>query len=133
MTMVIVGASLAGAKTAQALREQGFDGEIILIGSETERPYERPPLSKQYLNGKYDREKIFVHESPSWYVENRVGLRLGRTAVTLDRHAHTVELDDGERIEYSKLLLATGASPRRLDVPGGDAENLRHFRTVGRQ
>ena len=129
-TMVIIGASLAGAKTAQALREDGWDGPIELVGSETDLPYERPPLSKGYLLGKEERDKVFVHESGTWYVENQVGLRLGRTAVAIDRERHTVRLDDGTDLGYGKLLLATGSSPRRLDVVGGDAKNLSYFRTL---
>ncbi|GAA1997676.1 NAD(P)/FAD-dependent oxidoreductase [Catenulispora subtropica] len=128
--MVIVGASLAGAKAAQALREDGWDGPIELIGSELDLPYERPPLSKGYLLGKEERDKVFVHESGAWYVENRVGLRLGRTAVAVDRERHVVRLDDGTEVEYGKLLLATGSSPKRLPVPGGDAPNLSLFRTL---
>ena len=129
-SMVIVGASLAGAKTAQALREDGWDGPIELVGAEHDLPYERPPLSKGLLLGKEERDKVFVHESGAWYVENRVGLRLGRTAVAIDRERHTVRLDDGTELPYGKLLLATGSSPRRLDVSGGDAQNLCYFRTL---
>ena len=129
-SMVIVGASLAGAKTAQALREDGWDGPIELVGAEHDLPYERPPLSKGYLQGKEERDKVFVHESGAWYVENQVGLRLGRTAVAVDRERHLVRLDDGTELPYGKLLLATGSSPRRLDVPGGDAKNLCYFRTI---
>jgi 3-phenylpropionate/trans-cinnamate dioxygenase ferredoxin reductase subunit len=128
--MVIIGASLAGAKAAQALREDGWDGPIELVGSEQDLPYERPPLSKGYLMGKEERDKVFCHESGAWYVENRVGLRLGRTAVALDRERHVVRLDDGEELPYGKLLLTTGASPRRLNIFGGDAKNLSYFRTL---
>jgi len=129
-TMVIVGASLAGAKTAQALREDGWDGPIELVGAEHDLPYERPALSKGFLQGKEERDKLFVHESGAWYVENQVGLRLGRTAVAVDRESHTVRLDDGTDLPYGKLLLATGSTPRRLDVSGGDAKNLCYFRTL---
>ncbi|NUR58967.1 MAG: FAD-dependent oxidoreductase [Catenulispora sp.] len=128
--MVIIGASLAGAKAAQALREDGWDGPIELIGTELDLPYERPPLSKGYLLGKEGRDKVFVHESGAWYVENRVGLRLGRTAVAIDRERHLVRLDDGTEVPYGKLLLATGSSPKRLPIPGGDAPNLSYFRTL---
>jgi 3-phenylpropionate/trans-cinnamate dioxygenase ferredoxin reductase subunit len=129
-SMVIVGASLAGAKTAQALREEGWDGPIELVGAELEPPYERPALSKGLLQGKEKRDKVFVHESDAWYAENRIGLRLGRTAVALDRERHVVRLDDGTDLPYGKLLLATGSSPRRLPVDGGDATNLCYFRTL---
>jgi 3-phenylpropionate/trans-cinnamate dioxygenase ferredoxin reductase subunit len=129
-SMVIVGASLAGAKTAQALREDGWDGPIELVGAEHDLPYERPPLSKGFLLGKEERDKVFVHESGAWYVENQVGLRLGRTAVAIDRERHVVRLDDGTDVPYGKLLLATGSAPRRLNVSGGDAKNLCYFRTL---
>src|SRR5260221_990684 len=129
MAMVVVGASLAGAKAAQALRAQGFDGEIVLIGSEDEFPYERPALSKDFLQGKSDREKVFVHPA-DWYAEHRVELRSGRTAVGIDRARHTVLLADGDSVMYSKLLLATGASPRRLPMPGGDAPSLAYLRPI---
>ena len=86
-THVIVGASLAGAKAAEALREAGFDGRLVLIGEEHERPYERPPLSKDYMLGKADRETIYVHP-PDWYAEHDVDLRLGVTVTSVDRAAH---------------------------------------------
>ncbi|TCM46841.1 NAD(P)/FAD-dependent oxidoreductase [Kribbella sp. VKM Ac-2568] len=129
-TYVIVGASLAGAKAAQALREQGFAGRIVLIGDESERPYERPALSKGYLLGKDERAKIYVHEE-SWYDEHQVELLLGRRATRLDRAAHEVELDTGERIGYAKLLLATGSSPRRLRLPGAELDGIHYLRRVG--
>lgn len=128
--MVIVGAGLAGAKTAQALREDGWNGPIELVGAEHDLPYERPPLSKDFLLGKEERDKVFVQESGGWYAENRVGLHLGRTAVAIDRERHTVRLDDGTDLPYGKLLLATGSTPRRLDVFGGDSANLWYFRTL---
>lgn len=113
---VIVGAGLAGGKAAQTLRDEGFDGEIVLLGAEPERPYERPPLSKGYLQGKSEREKIFVHE-PGWYAEHGVELHTEVTATRIDRDGHTVLLSDGSRQPYQKLLLATGATPRRLPGP----------------
>lgn len=115
-TFVIVGAGLAGGKAAQTLREEGFDGELVLIGAEPERPYERPPLSKQYLQGRSEREKIFVHPA-QWYADNAVDLRLGLRATRLDLGQHSVTLSDGSRQPYDKLLIATGATPRRLPGP----------------
>ncbi|WP_336204590.1 NAD(P)/FAD-dependent oxidoreductase [Nonomuraea sp. LPB2021202275-12-8] len=115
-TYVIVGAGLAGAKAAQTLREEGFDGDIALIGVEAERPYERPPLSKDYLQGRSERDKIFVHP-PGWYEDNGVDLRLGVRATRIDLDRHTVSLDNGTRQPYHKLLVATGATPRRLPGP----------------
>src|ERR1041384_6555389 len=112
-TFVIVGASLAGAKAAETLREEGFDGRLLLIGAEQERPYERPPLSKDYLRGEVGREKVYVHDE-NFYGEHDIERRLGCRAVKLDTDASELELDDGERVRYDRLLLTTGAEPRRL-------------------
>lgn len=109
---VIVGAGLGGAKAAQTLREEGYDGPLVLIGAEQERPYERPPLSKGYLLGTQEREAVYVHPQ-QWYSEHDVDLRLGATATALDTAARRVTLADGRRVEYSRLLLTTGSSPRR--------------------
>ncbi len=126
-TFVIAGASLAGAKAAETLREEGFDGEIVLLGSELERPYERPPLSKGYLLGNDSRDSIYVHAA-EWYAEHHVDLRQGVTVTAIDRGAATVATSgpagDGE-VSYDKLLLATGASPRRLTFTGSDADEVR--------
>ncbi|EWM19169.1 NAD(P)/FAD-dependent oxidoreductase [Kutzneria sp. 744] len=126
---VIIGAGLAGAKAAEALRDQEIDGRITLIGDETSRPYERPPLSKDYLQGKVERNTIFVHQ-PGWYAGHDVDLRLGTTVHAIDRDRHEVVLDGGERVRYDKLLIATGASPRRLPLPGANAEQVHYLRHV---
>jgi len=128
-TFVIVGASLAGAKAAETLRAEGFTGRIVLIGEETDRPYERPPLSKGYLLGKEPRDKAYVHD-PHWYATNDVDLVLGVQATTLDPRAHTVTLDDVEPLRYDKLLLATGSRVRHLDVPGIDNMGVRYLRRI---
>jgi 3-phenylpropionate/trans-cinnamate dioxygenase ferredoxin reductase component len=128
-THVIVGASLAGAKAAGTLREEGFDGRVVLVGAETVRPYERPPLSKDYLRGEVGREKVYVHDE-GFYAEHDIELRLGREAVRLDTSAGELELDDGERLRYDRLLLSTGSEPRRLAIPGGDLEGVMYLRTV---
>jgi 3-phenylpropionate/trans-cinnamate dioxygenase ferredoxin reductase subunit len=119
MTHVVVGAGLAGAKAVETLRGEGFSGPVTLIGSETERPYERPPLSKGLLLGTAERESAFVHP-PGWYAENDVDLRLGTTATGLDTGRKVVRLAGGEEVGYDRLLLATGATPRPLTVPGGE-------------
>jgi 3-phenylpropionate/trans-cinnamate dioxygenase ferredoxin reductase component len=129
-TYVIVGASLAGAKAAETLREEGFAGKVVLLGTETERPYERPPLSKGYLLGKDDKSVIYVHEE-NWYAGHDVELRLGVTATALDRAAKQVALDTGETVPYDRLLLATGSSPRRMRAPGGDLGGVLYLRTAG--
>ena len=128
-TRVIVGASLGGAKAAEAMRAAGFDGPITLIGAENETPYERPPLSKGYLQGKAERETIYVHSRP-WYNESEIDLRLGVTVTAIDRAAHEIQLADGSRVGYAKLLLTTGSSPRRLPIPGADADGVLYLRSV---
>jgi len=105
-------------------------GPVILLGTETERPYERPPLSKGYLLGKEDKSVIYVHEE-GWYAEHGVDLRLGVTVTAVDRAGRTVTTADGESIGYDQLLLATGASPRRLNIPGAGREGVLYLRTVG--
>jgi 3-phenylpropionate/trans-cinnamate dioxygenase ferredoxin reductase subunit len=126
---VIVGASLAGAKAAETLRDEGFDGPVVLIGEETERPYERPSLSKDYLLGKAERDAIYVH-LPTWYAEHDVDLRLDTRVTAVDPAAHEVTLADGSRIGYAKLLLTTGSSPRRLPVSGADGDGVLYLRRV---
>ena len=126
---VVVGAGLAGAKAAETLREEGFDGPVVLVGAEPEPPYERPPLSKQYLLGRADRDSAFVHDA-GWYAEHDVELRTGVRATRLDPAAHRLTLDTGEELGYARLLLATGASPRRLPVPGADLDGVRYLRTL---
>jgi 3-phenylpropionate/trans-cinnamate dioxygenase ferredoxin reductase subunit len=128
-TFVIVGASLAGAKAAETLREEGFDGRIVLIGAEPDRPYERPPLSKEYLRGEAGREKVYVH-GEGYYAAHDIDLQLGRSAVSLDPGAKEIELDDGERIEYDRLLLTTGARPNSLPVSGSDLDGVLVLRSV---
>jgi 3-phenylpropionate/trans-cinnamate dioxygenase ferredoxin reductase component len=127
---VIVGASLAGAKAAETLRQEGFDGQLVLIGDETERPYERPPLSKDYLIGKADRDTIYVHNQ-SWYAEHDVDLRLGTLVTGIDAADHEIMLADGSRVRYAKLLLTTGSSVRHLTVPGADLEGVLYLRRAG--
>ncbi|WP_119730157.1 NAD(P)/FAD-dependent oxidoreductase [Thermomonospora amylolytica] len=128
-TFVIVGAGLAGAKAAQTLREEGFTGRIQLVGAETERPYERPPLSKAYLTGAAERDTAYVHPA-AWYDEQDVELITGNAARSLDVAAHEVTLDGGERLRYDRLLLTTGASPRRLPVPGADLDGVHYLRRI---
>ncbi|WP_127499877.1 NAD(P)/FAD-dependent oxidoreductase [Actinoplanes solisilvae] len=127
MTYVVVGGGLAAAKAVEALRDEGFEGPVTLIASETDRPYERPPLSKGLLLGTEELESVFVH-SPQWYREHDVDLRLGTTATELDRSAKVVRLASGDEVPYERLLLATGSTPRRLPVPGGERALL--LRTI---
>ncbi|MGY1804535.1 NAD(P)/FAD-dependent oxidoreductase [Blastococcus sp. SYSU D00922] len=126
---VIVGGGLAGAKAAETLRAEGFDGPVVLVAGEPEVPYERPPLSKDHLLGKADRESARVHAA-DWYAEQRVDLRTGVRATSLDPARHRLGLETGEELRYAKLLLATGSSARRLPVPGADLDGVRYLRTL---
>lgn len=126
---VIVGAGEAGGSAAQVLREEGFDGQLVLVGAEDHLPYERPPLSKSYLTGEpYTSEGSL--QDQQWYDAHDIDLRLGRRAVSLDRSARVVVLDDEQRLHYDKLLVATGAMPRRLGVPGADLGGVHYLRTL---
>jgi len=129
-TFVIVGASLAGAKAAETLRTEGFDGRVVLIGEETERPYERPLLSKEYLRGEKPAAKLYVHDE-GFYADKDIELRSGTHVASLDPGAHQVTLQDGSRMAYSRLLLSTGASPRTLPLPGVDLPGVRYLRRRG--
>jgi 3-phenylpropionate/trans-cinnamate dioxygenase ferredoxin reductase subunit len=128
-TFVIVGASLAGARAAEALRTEGFEGQIVLIGHERHYPYERPPLSKGYLQGSEARDSIFVHEE-GWYAEHGVDLRLGVGVTAIDRELRQLTLSTGETVGYDKLLLTTGATPTLLPVPGAGANGVQYLRSV---
>ncbi len=129
---VIAGGGLAAAKAAETLRDEGFDGDIVLLAAEPERPYERPPLSKGYLLGNAARDSVYVHPA-GWYAGHGVDLREGVTVTAIDRGASVVATagpaGDGE-LSYDKLLLATGAAPRRLDFPGSDREEVLYLRTL---
>ncbi|GAB3948899.1 NAD(P)/FAD-dependent oxidoreductase [Streptomyces sparsus] len=128
-TFVIIGGGLAGAKAAETLRAEGFTGRVILIGDERDHPYERPPLSKGYLSGGEERDQVYLHE-PAWYAGAEIELHLGQPAVHIDREARAVRLGDGTVVPYDALLLATGAEPRRLEVPGTDLAGVHHLRRL---
>src|SRR5919108_2945321 len=127
-THLIVGAGHAGAKAAEALREEGFDGRIVLIGLEPEQPYERPPLSKDYLRGESPREKTRVHPA-GFYRDGEIELRTESTVERIDTDAREV-VADGERIGYDRLLLTTGAEPRRLSFPGSELDGIHYLRDL---
>ena len=125
---IIVGGGLAGAKAAETLREEGFEGPVTLIGDEPERPYERPPLSKEYLRGERD-EAPYVH-GEDFYAANDIELLTSTRVTAIEPAAHEVVLAGGRRLGSGKLLLATGAEPRRLDVPGADLDEIHYLRTL---
>lgn len=131
-THVIVGANLAGGRAAEGLRQAGFDGRVVLIGAEPFRPYMRPPLSKEFLllGDDYAEEKLYLRP-PEYYAEQRIELRLDMRATRLDMESRVVELASGEQVAFDRLLIATGASLRRIDVPGADLEGIYYLRTTG--
>jgi 3-phenylpropionate/trans-cinnamate dioxygenase ferredoxin reductase component len=127
-TFVIVGAGLAGAKAAETLRAEGFDGRLLLVGQEGERPYERPPLSKAYLRGEADRDSLYVHDE-GFYAAHDIELRTSTPVRSIDPAGRRLELASGERIGYDRLLLATGSAPRRLRLPGADLAGVHYLRS----
>lgn len=127
-TFVIVGGGLAGAKAVEALCESNFDGQIILFADEKYLPYERPPLSKEYLAGKKSLRDFTVQNS-DWYRGNHVDLRLGSRVSSVSAAGHTVGLFEGTAARYDKLLLATGSGSRRPPIPGSDADGVHYLRT----
>jgi 3-phenylpropionate/trans-cinnamate dioxygenase ferredoxin reductase component len=128
-TFIIVGASLAGAKAAEELRTAGFDGRVLLIGAESERPYERPPLSKDYLRGESEREKAYVHEA-GFYEQHQIELETDSTVTAIDPAGSRVTLTDGRAFGYDRLLLATGADPNRISIGGAELDGIHYLRTL---
>ena len=128
-TFVIVGASLAGAKAAETLRAEGFDGRLVLIGAEAERPYERPPLSKDYLRGEAGLDKVYVHEE-GFYDEHAIELRTATSVAAIDTGASEAVLESGERVRFDSLLIATGSAPRRIDLPGHELGGIHYLRDL---
>jgi len=128
-TFVIVGASLAGAKAAEELRTQGFDGRVVLLGAESERPYERPPLTKDYLRGESGREKVYVHAA-GFYAENDIELEPATVVTAIDPAGARVTLEDGRTLDFDRLLLATGAQPRRISSDGATLDGVYYLRTL---
>jgi 3-phenylpropionate/trans-cinnamate dioxygenase ferredoxin reductase subunit len=128
-TFAIIGGGLAGAKAAEALRDKDFDGHIVLFAAEEHVPYERPPLSKEYLAGKKELGD-FTTLSSAWYRDHHVELQLGTEVSAIDPAAHSVVLPDNSTVRYDKLLLATGSRPKRPPIPGADAQGVHYLRTV---
>ena len=127
-TLAVVGASLAGAKAAEAARDAGFDGRIVLIGEEPVPPYERPPLSKEVLRGDKSSDAARVH--PDGYYRDRSIELVHDRAVRIEPSTNTIGLAGGETVSYDTAVLATGATPRRLDLPGADLDGVHYLRTI---
>lgn len=128
-TFAIVGGGLAGAKAAEALRDNDFDGHVVLFAAEDQLPYERPPLSKEYLAGKKKLDDFTV-DPAAWYRDHNVDLRLGTEVTAVNAAAHTLSLPDGTTVGYDKLLLATGSASRRPPIPGSGAAGVHYLRTI---
>jgi len=128
-TFVIVGAGLTGGSAVVCLREEGFGGDLVLIGAESEVPYERPPLSKEYLRGEATFEDALVRPA-QFYSDNGIETRLGIRATKVDLEGRAVELEDGNRVPYDKVLIATGGRNRRPPIAGLDLEGVYDLRTV---
>jgi len=127
--VMIIGGGLAAATTARTLRREGYDGDVLVLCAEPHHPYERPPLSKDYLRGEADRSALF-HPSDAWYADNDVEVRTGTAVAAIDPGAHRVTLADGSTAPYRRLVLATGSSPRALAVPGADLRGVLTLRTA---
>ncbi len=127
---LIIGGSTAGNSAAETLRKEGFDGRITLVGRESDRPYDRPPLSKEFLRGEKEEEKVYF-KPVEFYQEQEIELKLGASASRLDTANRTVELESGESLSYDKLLLATGSRARKLDIPGNRLNGVHYLRTIG--
>lgn len=128
-TFVIVGGGLAGAKAAEALREKDFTGNIVLLSDEDQLPYERPPLSKEFLAGEKTIQDFTV-DNPAWYRDHDIDFRPGTRVQAIDPTTHTVRLPDGSSLQYDKLLLATGSEPQTVSFPGSDADGVHYLRTI---
>jgi 3-phenylpropionate/trans-cinnamate dioxygenase ferredoxin reductase subunit len=126
---VLVGGGLATARAAEALRTEGFDGDVVVVTSEPHHPYERPPLSKDYLRGEAERDAVFPLDE-AWYREHAVSVRTNETVVGLNPAAHSLTLSDGATLPFAKLLLAPGSTPRPLDVIGTDLGGVHYLRTL---
>jgi 3-phenylpropionate/trans-cinnamate dioxygenase ferredoxin reductase subunit len=128
-TFILLGGGLASATAASTLRAEGFDGRVIIVGDENHPPYSRPPLSKDVLRGEKSPEKTWLRQ-PAWYASKDIELQLGVRAVAIDPRAHWVELASGARLAYDKLLIATGGSPRTLDIAGGELPGVFYLRRL---
>ncbi len=127
--MLIIGGGLAGGTAAEALRDEGFDGDITVVAAEAHPPYQRPPLSKGYLAGSEGRDAVILHPA-QWYDERGIRLVTGVAVTSLEPGAHAVELEDGERLTYDAVLLATGATPRMIPLPGHDLPGVMTLRRL---
>ncbi len=127
--MVIVGAGQAAGQAAASLRQEGFEGEIVMLGDEAHPPYQRPPLSKQYLSGEHGLEKVYVRPE-KFYADRNIDLRTGTTVASIDPEAKTVTTSEGDTVSWEKLLIATGSRPRILNIEGSDLAGIHYLRSI---
>ena len=127
--IVIVGAGQAAGQAAASLRQGGFEGEITLLGDEAYAPYQRPPLSKQYLAGELDADKVLLRPE-AFYAGKDIDLRTGVRVTAIDRAAKSISTDNGDTLSYDQLLLATGGRPRELSIDGSDLEGIHYLRSI---
>ena len=127
--VIIIGAGQAGAQAAQSLRQSGFDGDIVMVGDEAAPPYQRPPLSKAFLQGELEADRLFLRP-PAFYEQQKIELKTGHRVVAIDRAAKSISTAAGENLSYDRLLLATGAPPRRLNCLGADLPGVHYLRTI---
>lgn len=128
-TVVIVGASHASVQAVDTLRREGHAGPVVLVGDEPHLPYNRPPLSKKFLSGEMERERLLLR-SPQFYEQNRVETRLGVRVTAVDRTDRRLRLGDGGELRYDDLILCIGSRPRLLEVPGRDLAGIHYLRTI---
>ena len=127
--MVIIGAGHAAGQAAASLRQEKYTGPITIIGDEAHLPYQRPPLSKAYLSGSQEVERVYLR-AEKFYQEKEIDLQLSTRATAIDPDAKAVELEDGSKIDYDKLLISTGSRPRLLSIPGSDLGGIHYLRTI---
>ena len=128
-TIVVIGAGHAGAQIVDSLRSGGFDGPLIMIGEEHHPPYDRPSTSKDLLSGGTEMERIFLKRE-QFYADKKIDLKLGVGVTAIDRAKHSISLSNGEALTYDKLVIATGARPRKLQVPGAELDGVFYLRTL---
>lgn len=126
---VVIGAGHAGGQVVASLRQEGYEGEIVLIGEEPQLPYQRPPLSKAYLSGEQPLDRILIRPE-KFYADKNIDLRLGVRVENIDREARTITLSDGETLEWTHLVIATGSHVRRLPLPGVELPGVHYLRTI---
>jgi 3-phenylpropionate/trans-cinnamate dioxygenase ferredoxin reductase subunit len=128
-TIIVIGAGHGAAQLVESLRSGGFDGNIVMIGDEAHRPYDRPATSKELLSGGIEMDRVFLKRE-QFYTDKNIDLRLGTSATAIDRKAKTVTLSTGETLSYDTLVIATGARARKLTVPGADLDGIFYLRSL---